>query len=142
MTTRNGGKGRDTYDFEIGDGAVTAVNAGGDGAAQDTVKFGSRIAFDRLWFERSGDDLKVSILGTDDSVTVKEWYDGMTTQRVGFEFSGNSQHLAQTDVQKLVNAMAAMTQPTGADATEWTKTQQEHTTLASFVAAHGSTVTS
>ena len=139
--TLTGGKGADVYKFGRGGGADMVDDRGGETAAGDKVRFGSGIEAKHLWFEMSGSDLRVEILGTDDSITVKDWY-ADPSQRVGFEFSGNSQHLAQADVQNLVNAMAAMTQPTGADATEWTTTQRGHETLAPFVTANGSTVTS
>ena len=135
--TLDGGKGADVYKFGRGGGADMVDDRGGETAAGDKVLFGSGIEAKHLWFEKSGNDLRVEILGTDDSITVKGW----DSQHVDFELS-SGQRLAQADVQNLVNAMAGMTQPTGADASEWTKTQQEHTTLAPFVTASGSTVTS
>ena len=141
--TLTGGKGADVYKFGRGGDADTVDNtgddSGGESAASDTVRFGSGIDADQLWFARSGDDLRVSIVGTTDSITVKDWYDGTTTQRVGFELS-NGQLLTRAGAEELVIAMAAMTQPTGADASEWTSTQYD--TLKPIMAPHGWTVTS
>ena len=137
----HGGKGRDTYKFGRGGGSDVVDDRGGE-TAGDEVLFGSGIEAKHLWFEMSendNDDLRVEILGTDDSITVKDW----ASQPVDFKFSGNSQHLTQAQVQRLVNAMAGpgMAQP-GADATEWTAAQRGHADLAPFVTASGSTVTS
>ena len=141
--TLTGGKGADVYEFGRGGDADVVDNtgddSGGESAASDTVRFGSGVDDDQLWFARSGDDLRVSIVGTSDSIRVKDWYDGTTTQRLDFALS-DGRRLAQADVQKLVNAMALMTQPTGADASEWTAAQ--HTTLDPIVAANWRSVTS
>ena len=142
----NGGKGADVYKFGRGGGSDVVDDRGGEtaaGDAGDKVLFGSGIEAKHLWFKMSEKDnnLRVEILGTDDSITVKDWY-ADPTQRVDFEFSGNSQHLTQAQVQRLVNAMALMTQPTGADATAWTGTETQLTELNRIVTASGSTVTS
>ena len=148
--TLTGGKGRDTYRFGRAGGSDVVDNTGGDSdvesAAGDKVRFGFGLKAKHLWFERPKDgsgndlnDLRVEILGTDDSITVKDWYDGTTTQRVGFELS-DGQLLTQAGAEALVNAMADMTQPTGADASEWTSTQYD--TLKPIMAPHGWTVTS
>ena len=138
----SGGKGADVYEFGRGGGSDVVDDQGGEtaaGDAGDKVRFGSGIDAKHLWFEESGKDLRVEILGTDDSITVKDWYDGTTTQRVGFELS-NGQLLTRAGAEELVIAMAAMTQPTGADASEWTSTQYD--TLKPIMAPHGWTVTS
>ena len=129
--TLKGGEGADAVDNTGGD-------SGGESVAGDTVRFGSGIDADRLRFARSGDDLRVSIVGTSDSISVKDWYDG-TQQRLDFELS-DGRRLAQVGVQQLVNAMAGMTQPAGADASEWTAAQ--HTTLDPIVSTNWQAVTS
>ena len=130
--TLKGGEGADAVDNTGGD-------SGGESVAGDTVRFGSGIDADRLRFARSGDDLRVSIVGTSDSISVKDRYDGTTTQHLDFELS-DGRRLAQAGVQQLANAMAGMTQPAGADASEWTAAQ--HTTLDPIVAANWRAVTS
>ena len=141
--TLKGGEGADVYEFGRGGGADAVDNTGGDSggesAAGDTVRFGSGIDADQLWFARSGDDLRVSIVGTSDSISVKDRYDGTTTQHLDFELS-DGRRLAQAGVQQLANAMAGMTQPAGADASEWTAAP--HTTLDPIVAANWQAVTS
>ena len=104
MTTRNGGKGRDTYDFKIGGGAITVVNSSGEGAAQDTVEIDSGTGIDRLLFEKSGKDLKVSILGTSDSLTVKDW--GLHNQ-LTFKLGGK--RLSWSGAEELADKMKGMT---------------------------------
>ena len=38
------------------------------------IIFGEGITYDRLWFQRDGDSLNVSILGTEDGLTIEDWY--------------------------------------------------------------------
>ena len=125
-----GGAGDDIYLFGRGDGA-DAIDNGGESDSDDVLEFGNGVEADQLWFSRSDDDLVVRIIGTDDSVTIEDWYDG-TDNRLDFELSDGSE-LEAENVRALVDAMAAFTPP-GAGETEFTPAQ--HTTLDPIVAAN------
>jgi len=103
-----GGAGDDRYEFRRGDGADTVDNAG-ESASQDLLVFRNGIASNQVWFARSGDDLVASVIGTTDSVTVRDWYVG-TGNRLDFE-TGDGMQLTDSAVQALVDAMAVLTPP-------------------------------
>lgn len=122
-----GGKGDDTYKFGRGGGSDTIDNRG-EGSLNDKVLFYNGIDADQLWFEQTGvarRDLEVSIIGTNDSVLIEDWFNG-TDSILGFGLS-DGRRLAETDVWRLVNAMSTMAEPEAPYATEWTTDQ--HTTL-------------
>lgn len=110
--TLTGGTGDDTYIFSRGDNADTIDNAG-ESASADVLEFGATIDHDQLWFEQVGNDLKVSVIGSADSVTVDEWFTG-TSNRLDFE-GGDAYTLTDTNVQALVNAMASFSPPSVGD---------------------------
>ena len=103
-----GGTGDDDYMFGRGDGADMVANHG-ETASDDTVIFGAAIESDQLWFAQSGNDLTVSVIGTTDSVTISDWYDG-TSNRLDFATAGG-ESLADSSVQALVEAMAGFAPP-------------------------------
>src|SRR5205814_1609846 len=79
--TLSGSYGNDSYPFGRGDGAdlIREANRGGDGwwadnrttGDSDTLQLGTGIAADQVWFERAGNDLVASVIGTSDRVTVE-----------------------------------------------------------------------
>jgi hypothetical protein len=75
------------------------------------MQFGEGIDFDQLWFSKSGNNLVVSVIGTDDKVTVSNWYANAVNRVEQFEAGG--QVLNAADVQALVDAMAGHTPPPG-----------------------------
>ncbi|HLO78807.1 MAG TPA: calcium-binding protein [Magnetospirillum sp.] len=107
--TLTGRGGEDRYVFHLGDGQDVVDNRGfaSDG---DAVAFGSGIAADQLWFQRSDRDLTVTVIGTTDRLTIAGWYDGGGNHVARFE-TANGNMLGDTDVEKLVNAMAAFSPP-------------------------------
>ncbi len=86
----------------------------------DQLQFGEGINANQLWFERTGDDLKVSIIGTNDSITVENWYgevhdwyynyQDMTHQLDQFTLS-DGRALVASQVDSLVQAMASFAPP-------------------------------
>ena len=119
-----GEKGDDTYKFGRGGGSDTIDNRG-QAASNDKVLFDAGIDADQLWLEQAGAawrDLKVSIVGTDDSVVVEDWFNG-SNNTLDFELS-DGRRLVETGVQRLVQAMSTMVKP-GGDASEWTTDQRE-----------------
>ncbi|MDR2260349.1 MAG: hypothetical protein LBE06_05320, partial [Azoarcus sp.] len=65
----HGDAGNDAYYFAVGNGADTVFEMWGE----DRLVF-DEIDYTQLWFERSGDDLEISVRGTDDAVTVVSWF--------------------------------------------------------------------
>ena len=121
-----GGGGNDKYLFARADGIDTIVESagadklsfaltGGDGGG-----VGGRIDYNQLWFTRLGSDLDIRVMGSSDEVRVRDWYLGSAGQLETIEAAsseGVSVQLLGADVQRLVDAMAGMTPPTGA--TSW-----------------------
>lgn len=126
--TLAGGSGSDTYAFNRGDGADT-VNNGDNTSSTDRLTFATDVAHDQLWFQQSGNDLVVTVIGTTDTVTLKNWY-ATTPDKLDEIRSSNGKFLTAANVQALVDAMSAYSPPA-----------QGQTTLpAELQAALGSTI--
>ena len=78
-------------------------------ALMGLVLCASTIDGDQLWFRQVGNDLKVSVIGTTDSVTVDAWY-SETSNRLDLD-DGNGYTLAAENVEALRNAMASFSPP-------------------------------
>lgn len=105
-----GGTGNDLYRFDLGDGQDRIEEAGATPGNHDRVDFGSGIAFDALWFSRTGDDLRIEVLGSTDALTVDRWFMDDSHQVESFHTS-DGLVLINRDVQRLVEAMAAFSPP-------------------------------
>lgn len=129
--TLTGGTGNDTYVMGRGYGADSVVENDATAGNSDVASFLSGIAYDQLWFERpaSSNDLKITIIGTSDTLTIKSWYTGSQYQ-VEQVRTADGYTLAAAKVQTLVTKMATMTKPTGT-----TLTSAQHTTLDSTFAS-------
>ena len=128
--TMQGSYAKDVYVFNLGDGqdTITDVAVGGvlggeswhnfrDAADnepnyRDELRFGSGINSDQLWFRRSGDSLELSVIGSDDKVTVNHWFADKAYQ-IELIKTGDGKTLAASQVQALVDAMAAFNPPAG-----------------------------
>ncbi|MFE1817261.1 calcium-binding protein, partial [Metapseudomonas otitidis] len=66
----DGGDGDDTYLFGKGDGQDTITELSGN----DTLLFTQGINSTDLWLQRTGNNLELSVLGSDDKVTISNWY--------------------------------------------------------------------
>lgn len=104
--TLYGGDGSDTYRFGRGDDLDRIINLGADTRTMDAVQFGSGITGQDLWFSRAGADLKVSVVGGKDAVTIDKWFTNPSTQVDRFQLA-DGKALASRDVQLLVDAMSA-----------------------------------
>jgi hypothetical protein len=80
----------------------------------DTVTFGSGVLPIDLMFERLVDSLRISQIGTMDTVDVQDWYLGSDRQTEVFRTSDGSS-LLNTQVDQLIQAMAAFSTDTGLD---------------------------
>ena len=105
MARLEGGAGNDTYRFERGGDQDIIVDSGGS----DTLSFGENISYDQLWFKRTGNHLEIDVIGTDDKVTINNWYIGTASRVEHLEAGGAT--LSDADVQALVTAMAGYTAP-------------------------------
>jgi len=110
--TLAGGDGADTYEFARGDGQDTIIDTSTDGAS-DTFILNTGIDHDQLWFEQTGDDLLISVIGTSDQITVENWYASADNKIEGFE-TGDGKGTDFSCVEALVSAMASFSPPGGA----------------------------
>lgn len=103
-----GGAGKDVYLFNRGDGRDTVINTG-EGASGDRVQYGAEIDHDQLWFRMVDDDLEISVIGTEDRVTVDGWRDG-AGNRLDIQ-AGDGAVVTAARVANLISAMAAFAPP-------------------------------
>jgi hypothetical protein len=127
-----GGVGSDIYQMSRGGGADTIQENDATAGNTDMLQFMSGINAGQLWFKHSGNDLEVSIIGTADRATVQNWYLG-NQYHVEQIKSGDGKLLQDTQVDKLVQAMAGFAPPAMGQ-TSLTAAQQ--TALAPVLAAN------
>ncbi len=116
--TLDGGAGNDTligrdggdkYLFGRSSG-VDQILEEADGSGSDIVSFGENIATEQVWFLQDGLDLEVSVIGTNDKLLIDDWFDNSSHQIEEFRTSDGAL-LSNSDVQMLVDAMAAFSPP-------------------------------
>ena len=117
-----------TNPITLGQGTAILSNSG----ATDTVALGASVNPDQLWFAQSGTDLVVSVLGSTENLTVKDWFNGLANQVSAF-VAGNGQTLSGSNVDQLVQAMAAFSPPTSS---QTAYTTAEATNLDPVIAAN------
>jgi len=108
--TLQGLAGNDNYLYSRGDGQDTIIDSRGDA---DEVNFGD-INHDALWFAKSGNDLDITVVGTDDKLTIEDWYSNANARIESFSTTEDSAVLLENQVDQLVSAMAAFNVPSGA----------------------------
>ncbi|WP_413456784.1 calcium-binding protein [Herbaspirillum huttiense] len=119
-----GGTGNDSYRFAKGDGQDTVYDHDATQGNVDTLSF-TDARQDNLWFSKAGQDLRIKVLGTTDQVTVKDWYAGAagtTDNHIERIKTADGKSLLDTDVEKLVQAMASFAPPK-ATQTTWAQAQ-------------------
>ena len=105
--TLTGGVGNTTYNYNRDDAIDTIVDTGGT----DILNFASSdVSYTQLWLKQTGNDLEIDIIGTNDSVVVKDWYLSANNQTETIN-SGDGYTLKNTEVNLLVQAMSVLTQP-------------------------------
>ena len=127
-----GGSGSDTYRLARGDGADTVSDNDATAGQLDVAQFAAGIAPEQLWFRRLGSHLEVSVIGTDDRLTVENWYAGPAWHLERFQTADNRQ-LLDSQVDALVQAMAAFAPPA---AGQTTLPPSYQSTLAPLLAAN------
>lgn len=105
----NGGSGNDTYLFGRGDGRDLLQDKSG---TTDKLLYDSGIDPLDLVISRQANDLRLAIHGSTDTVTIQNWYTG-TANRTEAIQTGNGEILLSTQVDLLIQAMAAFTRQTG-----------------------------
>ncbi|MCO4856252.1 hypothetical protein MKD49_07120 [Herbaspirillum sp. WGmk3] len=119
-----GGAGNDSYRFAKGDGQDAVYDHDAAKGNVDTLSF-TDARQDNLWFSKAGQDLRIKVLGTTDQVTVKDWYAGAagtTDNHIERIKTADGKSLLDTDVEKLVQAMASFAPP-AATQTTWAQAQ-------------------
>jgi Ca2+-binding RTX toxin-like protein len=111
--TLAGGSGNDLYNFSRGDGQDRIGDADGMQGNQDRLLFGATINPLDLVISRQANDLRLAIHGTTDAITIQNWYTSPSTNQLEDLQAGNSQHLLNTQVDQLIQAMASFGQQTG-----------------------------
>ena len=96
----------DVYAWGRGEGADTLSDAGGI----DRLEVLSGVAEDQLWLRRVGSNLELSVIGTADRLTITGWYTNPAKRIESFHLA-DGQALQATQVQRLVDAMAAFAPP-------------------------------
>ncbi len=104
-----GAAGGDTFRFADGSGQDTIQNPGG---GTDRAEFGTGLDPLDLIFSRVVNDLRVAVYGTNDSLTIRDWYTSTGNQTEVLQ-AGNGQQLLNNQVDQLIQAMAAFSQQTG-----------------------------
>jgi len=99
----------DLYQYAKGDGQDIIQDAGG----RDTLKL-EGINSDQLWFSHVGNDLQISVLGTEGFITVKDWYAG-NQNHLDVIQTADGKTLLDSQVDALVSAMASFTPPSAGE---------------------------
>jgi hypothetical protein len=135
--TLNGGLGADTYLFTRGDGQDTILDSDSTPGVKDILRFNdTTVSANQLWFRKAAgtNDLEITVIGTADKVTLKDWYVG-TAARIEEIYDGANKKLVADDVANLVNAMASFAPPASG---QLTLPQATATNLNPIIAANWS----
>lgn len=109
-TIWKGGAGNDTYLFGKGSDNDTISNYSSSVADNDRVVIGAGVSADQIWFQRVGNNLQMTLVETNDTLTVQNWYSGSAYHVDSFELS-DGRRLLDSQVDALVSAMAAFSPP-------------------------------
>ena len=127
-----GGKGSDSYVIGRGYGVDTLQENDATPGNTDVLQFAAGVNANQLWFGKAGNDLQVSIIGTADKAIVQNWYLG-SQYHVEQIKSGDGKLLLDTQVGKLVQAMAGFAPPAMG---QTSLTAKQQTALAPVLAAN------
>ena len=105
--TLYGGYGDDTYVFTSGDGQDTLKDYNG---SADKAELDSSLL--SVMFERTGNDLRVAMNGSTDSIMVNSWYENDNFKIETFEASDGST-ITNTQIEQLIQAMASFSTDNG-----------------------------
>jgi trimeric autotransporter adhesin len=105
----NGGAGNDTFLFGRGDGQDLVQDNSG---TADKLLYDTGINPLDLVISRQANNLRLSIHGSTDQVTIQNWYTSSANRTEAIQ-AGNGQTMLSTQVDQLIQAMAGFTQQTG-----------------------------
>lgn len=107
-----GGTGSDVFRIGLTSGADVIENYDPLGADIDTIGYRDNISRENLWFERVGNNLLISVVGTSVQTTVKDWYVSSPPGnfRVDFIIAGSS-YTVDVNAESLVALMAGYAKP-------------------------------
>ncbi|MBY0499000.1 MAG: hypothetical protein K2P74_05260 [Nitrosomonas sp.] len=105
-----GGAGNDVYSFGRGYGKDIIVENDPALGVSDTVKFLPDINPEQIWFQRGGNNLEVSIIGSHDKLVIKDWYLSSGAHVEQFKTAGGLMLLG-SQVDNLVTVMAGFEPP-------------------------------
>jgi Ca2+-binding RTX toxin-like protein len=131
--TLTGGLGNDTYILGRGYGVDTVVENDATVGNTDVAQFLSGVATDQIWLQHVSNNLEASIIGTTDKLVVKDWYLSTANHVEQFKTTDGTKTLLDSNVQNLVNAMAAFAPPVAGQST---LPQNYQTALAPVIAAN------
>ncbi|MDP1862715.1 MAG: calcium-binding protein [Thiobacillus sp.] len=131
--TLTGGTGNDTYILGRGYAVDTVVENDATAGNTDIAQFLTGVAADQIWFQKVGNNLESSIIGTSDKLVIKDWYLGNAYHVEQFKTTDGAKTLTDSNVQNLVNAMASFAPPAAGQTTLPTTYQ---TSLAPVIAAN------
>jgi hypothetical protein len=80
------------------------------------VVIGAGVSENQIWLQRTGNDLQLTLIETNDKLRVRNWYSGSAYHVDGFDL-GNGKHLLESQVDALVSAMAAFAPPAAGQTT-------------------------
>jgi Ca2+-binding RTX toxin-like protein len=109
-TSASGSYGSDTYLFGKGSGQDTITDGDSTAGNTDVAKFDADITADQLWFRHVGNNLEVSIIGTNDKLTLQNWYSGNAYHLEQFK-TADGKLLLDSQIENLVSAMASFAPP-------------------------------
>jgi Ca2+-binding RTX toxin-like protein len=102
-----GGAGEDIYNMVGAFGQDQILDQDDSGNVFDALNFDA-VRYDQLWFAAVGNDLRVSVIGTANQVTITDWYSGTDNHIEEFYASNASMSLNHLGVDQLVSAMASL----------------------------------
>ena len=101
--------GNDTYVFNKGDGSDTVYDAGGN---DDKIMLGYNSQ--DIIFERLGNNLRLRMIGSSDSVTINSWYTNNSNQyKIETFKSATGSTITHTQIENLIQAMSSFQKDTG-----------------------------
>ncbi|KJZ34004.1 hypothetical protein VC35_27905 [Pseudomonas fluorescens] len=125
-----GGEGSDIYLFTAGDGQDIINNLSTTPNDIDVLNIDG-LTPQNLWFSRENNNLVIDARGSEDRITVKDWYIN-PAQQIDVIQAGSTALYANA-VDNLVNAMAAFGAPAGG---EINLTQAQHDQLNVVIATN------
>ncbi len=106
----NGGAGNDTYIFGKGYGNDVITNSTSSNSDTDTLSID--VDAKEVIFEKSGSDLLVSILNSDDTLTIDNWYSS-DKNKIENISTGDGYTLSYSQVDLLIQAMSSFENASG-----------------------------